>query len=296
MARLARAALIRTAPPVAGGARSIEGATGYHGAMADPPARVIAELYAVPPSAFTRERNARAAALAKARHPDEARAVKQLRRPSASLWATNQLARAEPTRLAAFLEAVDRLRATQLRTPRAAAETAREHREHLNALVQRAGEVLHREGYRLTPALTRRISDTLFGAAADRRLADDLRHGRLAAEVAAPGFDALVGIPGAGRLHIVTGGNTAPRAVKVGKPAVAPAPAATNQVREAEERRRIEALEHEAATRKASVAKLEGEITAAATALAEQRRRLSTARREAKRAASTARKTRKTAR
>jgi fructose-1-phosphate kinase PfkB-like protein len=128
---------------------------------------VIAELYAVPPSAFTRERNAKAAALAKARHADEARAVKQLRRPSPSLWAANQLARAEPTRLAAFLEAVDRLRATQLRTPRAAAETAREHREHLNALVQRAGDVLHREGYRLTPALTRRISDTLFGAAAD---------------------------------------------------------------------------------------------------------------------------------
>ena len=68
--------------------------------MADPLARAIEQLYRVPLGAFTRERNATAAALRKAGQPAQAHAVSQLQRPSAPLWATNQLAHEEPKRLA----------------------------------------------------------------------------------------------------------------------------------------------------------------------------------------------------
>jgi hypothetical protein len=250
-------------------------------------------LRAVPPSRFIRERDARAAALAKAGKADEARAVKALRRPSPSLWAVNQLARVDPKGLGAFLQTAGQLRATQLRDPQAASETARRHREQLGALLERARDVLRGEGYRPTPALERRISGTLLGGAADRAVADDLRAGRLAAELQAPGFDALLGAPGAGRLRVVKGGATSPRTVAPAKAASAlPAPPAPPADVEAEARRQRQAraLAEEAATRHAAAERLEREIAAAATALAEQRRRLHAARQDAKRATAAARK------
>jgi hypothetical protein len=105
--------------------------------MADGADRIIAQLYRVPPSAFTRERNARATALEKAGEPAQAHAVRQLRRPSASLWATNQLAPDDPKRLATFFETVEEVRRTQLRDPRGAGEAMRRHRGELDARVTR---------------------------------------------------------------------------------------------------------------------------------------------------------------
>jgi hypothetical protein len=258
-----------------------------------PPARILAELYAVPPSAFTRERNARAAALAKAGKADEARAVKQLRRPPASLWAVNQLARAAPRELEAFLEAARRLRATQLRDPRAAAEAVREHRTHLGALVEQARGVLRGEEYHPTPAIERRISDTLLGAAADGRLAEDLREGGLAAEMQAPGFDALMGAPGAG-LRLVRASPTKETSPEKRARPSGPKPSTSEKpVSNADDegaRQRAQALAQEAAARQAAAQQLEREITAAAGALTEQRRRLRDARREARRAAAAVQK------
>jgi hypothetical protein len=249
----------------------------------DVPEQALEALYAVPLRDFTRERNARAAALAKAGNATAAEAVKALRRPPAWLWVTNQLGRLEGKHLAAFLEAASRLHATQLRDPQAAGATAQQHRAHLGTLLQRARDVLRREGHRVTPALERRISNTLLGAAADGRLADDLRHGRLTSGVQAPGFDALLGAPGAGRR---------PPAKLTGK-RVPPAPtASTSKAQVVEERTRLRAraLADEAAAREAAARRLESEIAAATTALAEQQRRLRNARRDARRAAEAARK------
>src|SRR5262245_19084232 len=162
--------------------------------MAAPPDRVVEQLYAAPLRTFIRERDAKAAELTRAGEAEQARAVKQLRRPAISLWAINQLAHADPERLAALIDAVGRVRATQLQDPRGSAEALRRQRADLQALVNRAGELLGGEGYRLTPAMARRISDTLLGAAVDRRLAADLRAGRLMAEVPAPGFEVLSGV------------------------------------------------------------------------------------------------------
>jgi len=167
--------------------------------------RATDELSAVPPKDFTRARNARAAALKAAGHPGEAAAVRRLTRPTATLWATNQLARVDPTRLARFVDVVQQLRRTQLRDPRATAEALRAQRTELEALVHRAKEIMARAGYRASPAHLRRIEDTLRGAAVDGRLAEDLTRGGLAAELAAPGFEILAGVAPARPLRIVRG-------------------------------------------------------------------------------------------
>ena len=83
--------------------------------VTDLSADAIGKLYAVPLAAFTRERDALAAALKKADHAAQARAVRQLRRPSAALWATNQLAHTDTERLAAFLDGITQVQKTQLR-------------------------------------------------------------------------------------------------------------------------------------------------------------------------------------
>jgi hypothetical protein len=177
--------------------------------VTDLPSDAIAKLYAVPLGAFTRERDALASALAKDKRADEARAVRQLRRPSAPLWATNQLAHAERERLDAFLDGIAQVRKTQLRDPRAAAEGLARQRRELQSLVRRAGELLAKHGTRATPDAVRRISDTLLGAAVDGQRANDLRHGRLTEELDAPGFEVLAGGGRADHLQLVKGGKAA---------------------------------------------------------------------------------------
>ena len=176
----------------------------------------ITKLYAVPLDAFTRERNTLAAALAKAGQADRARAVRELRRPSAPLWATNQLARVDAERLEAFLDSVVQIRKTQLRDPRAATEALTRQRRELQHLVRQAGELLAKHGARATPEAERRISDTLLGAAVDRDRADELRHGRLTQELAAPGFEVLAGTGRPGHLRLVP--EASPRAPAIRRP------------------------------------------------------------------------------
>src|SRR2546423_8881248 len=166
-------------------------------------ARALERLYAVAPRDFTRARTTRAAELREARELDAAREIARLRRPSAPLWAVNQLARHAQPALERFLDAVDRLRRTQLSDPRGAMEAMRTERVQLEALVQRAEQALGEVGYSPSAEARRRISDTLLGAAADRRRAEALMHGRLTEELHAPGFDALAG---ATRLRVVQGG------------------------------------------------------------------------------------------
>jgi hypothetical protein len=166
-------------------------------------ARALERLFAVAPKEFTRARNSLAAELRKSRDADAARAVARLRRPSAPLWAVNQLARHARASLERFLEAVDRLRRTQLSDPRGAMEAMRAERAQLEALVTRAEQALSEAGYSASAEARRRIGDTLLGAATDRRHAEALLHGRLTEELHAPGFDALTG---ATRLRVVQGG------------------------------------------------------------------------------------------
>ena len=165
--------------------------------------RALERLYAASPNEFTRTRNSLVAELRKSHDADAAREIARLRRPSAALWAVNQLARHARAPLEGFLEAVDRLRRTQLSDPRGAMEAMRAQRAQLETLVQRAGQALEEAGYSVSADTRRRIGDTLLGAAADRYHAQALARGRLTVELHAPGFDALTGAP---RLRVLEGG------------------------------------------------------------------------------------------
>jgi hypothetical protein len=165
--------------------------------------RALERLYAARPNEFTRTRNSLVAELRKSHDADAAREIARLRRPSAALWAVNQLARHARAPLEGFLEAVDRLRRTQLSDPRGAMEAMRAQRAQLETLVQRAGQALEEAGYSASADTRRRIGDTLLGAAADRHHAQALARGRLTVELHAPGFDALTGAP---RLRVLEGG------------------------------------------------------------------------------------------
>ena len=104
--------------------------------------RVIDELYAVPPKEFSSARNATAASLKAAGHVKEAQAVRQLGKPSPFLWATNQLGRQDPEGVARFVDVVNRVRRSQLHDPRTAAEGMKTIRAELQALTNRAADVL----------------------------------------------------------------------------------------------------------------------------------------------------------
>jgi len=240
--------------------------------------RVIEQLYAVPLARFTAERNASATALRKAGHRSDADRVQTLRKPSPTLWATNQLARTEDHRLGHFLDAVNQVRTTQLRDPRAASEAMQTQRADLDALVERAGRLLTNAGLQPSTASLRRISNTLLGAAVDRRFADDLRHGRLTEELPAPGFEVLTGLAPAPQLRLVRGKR--PRGAEDSRQE-------ERHAREEEEERRRRAeeaarLEREAAERLNAVGALERELGDAETRLADVRRRLREARAAAK--------------
>src|SRR5262249_11904524 len=102
----------------------------------------LEKLYAVSPKEFIRTRNSLAAELRKSGDADAAREIAGLRRPSAALWAVNQLARQARAPLERFLDAVDRLRRSQLSDPRGAMEAMRAERAQLETLVERAGQAL----------------------------------------------------------------------------------------------------------------------------------------------------------
>jgi hypothetical protein len=249
------------------------------------PPQVLEELFTAPPSAFTKERNARAAALKKAGRHDAAEALRRLRRPNASLWATNQLGRLDARRLAAFIDAVGDLRRTQLRDPRAAGEALRRQRSALDALLEVAGKHLADNGLNATPEVLRRISNTLQGAAVDRQRTDELRHGRLTEELSAPGFEVFEGA-GPGRLRVVPGGKAETPAHTAERAQARRAAQEARQQRAEEDRQRRarEAEERERAAReqKAAAERAQKEVEDLAGKLAEARRRLSETRRGAK--------------
>ena len=71
------------------------------------------ELFTATLDAFVETRARLAAALTAAGRKDDAQALKKVRRPSPSAWATNQIVRRARAEVDAFLEASDRLRGSQ---------------------------------------------------------------------------------------------------------------------------------------------------------------------------------------
>lgn len=233
-------------------------------------------LHATPPAGFVAAREAAVRRLRDAGDAEAARAAAALRKPTPVVWALNQVARREPGAIAELLEATVHLRGAQLGDRAEAAAAIARQREALQRVVSGALARVPEAGAQVSRALVRRLEATALGAAFDPGAREDLRRGRLAREMAAPGFEAVSGaVPvreGAGR-----GERAGARERKErGGRERAEVPEREGQARDAERRRReaarLAASERRRWLRRAR--ELEG-------AAAERRRALATARRRA---------------
>jgi hypothetical protein len=190
----------------------------------------------------------------------------------------NQLARLVPKQVSHFVDLVQQARRNQLRDPRAAAEAMQAQRAELTALTKRAAEAMTKAAYRASSGALGRISNTLLAAAVDRHLAEDLRHGRLTAELPAPGFEVLAGISAGADLKVLPGGRASRRVSEEAQ-----------QARERAERERLaqqaEAARREAIERAEAAERAGQQVRDLKRQLAEAQRRFLAAQREAAAAA-----------
>ena len=147
---------------------------------------IAAELYALPPDDFTAARNARAGA---SDRPLAVR-IKALRKPTASAWAVDLLARegqlAEALELAAALrEAQDDLDGAEL------TRLSRQRRQLVAALATQAVGLAEERGVAISAAARADVEKTINAAVMDAAAAAAVMTGRLVRALEATGFDAV---------------------------------------------------------------------------------------------------------
>jgi hypothetical protein len=123
-------------------------------------------LFAASPREFVAVRARLAGELKAAGRSDEAKALAKLRRPTASVWAVNQLARRERAAVAELLALGSSLRTAERRLLRGGKagdfmEEARAARQKIAALVRRAEALMAAAGQAATASLGRAIAQTL---------------------------------------------------------------------------------------------------------------------------------------
>jgi hypothetical protein len=251
----------------------------------DPVEEAAGRLYGLPLEDFTRERDALAKELRKAKERDAAAAVGKLKKPSQAAWAANALAREHGDLVEALMQAVDDLREAQEAAmagggPEALRAATLDQRAAVDALVD-AARKLKPGGRAPTAATLERLRNTLNAAATDDEVREALRAGRLV-EDAEGGAWGLMGVSTA------TETDKAParprRAAKA--PAKAKAPkgesAEERKARQAAEREAREAAEREAREQRR---RLEADLKEARAEKRSHERELARAEREAARAA-----------
>jgi hypothetical protein len=156
------------------------------------------ELYGRPLEEFTQARNDLARRLKRAHQSDAAATVQALRKPNATAWAANRLARLDPAGVRRLLDAGVRLQEAQARAlageggASEIADATAEERAAVRTLVAEARSDL---GSRATAALVERLTQTLRAAAVDPEARALLAQGRLTEEVHAVGFGPLTAVP-----------------------------------------------------------------------------------------------------
>jgi hypothetical protein len=237
--------------------------------VADPVEQVAGRLYALPLEDFTRERDAAARELRKAKERDAAAVVAKLPKPSQASWVANALARERRDLVDALLDAGDELREAQEaavagKGAAALRDAAATERAAVDALVTAAAEL--RPGGRKPSAQTlERLRTTLNAAATDDDVRAALDQGRLVEDAS-----------GAGAWGLVAGGDV---------PATAPRPKRAAKVKkddDAEERAAREAAEREERERRQQ---LEAELREARAERRSRERELERAEKAAGRAA-----------
>jgi hypothetical protein len=153
----------------------------------------IDRLYGLPLEDFTRERNETAKRLRKEGERAKAARVQDLRKPTVSAWAINQLARKEKLLVRSLLSAVERVRKAQEKmlkggSPDRLREASDVERKALDELVNRAERLLTEGGRESARSVRDRIDRTLRGAATEPEARDLLKRGRLTGDVDPSGF------------------------------------------------------------------------------------------------------------
>ena len=154
-------------------------------------------LYGEELAGFVRERTRLASALRKEGRRAEAEHVQQLRKPSVSVWAVNQLARGHRKEIELLLDAGDRLAAAQRALlaggdRQAFDRASKAERDALNRLSTEARSILAERG---STATLERVISTLRAAALSEAARPDLARGRLTDDVDPAGFDAFTDSP-----------------------------------------------------------------------------------------------------
>lgn len=157
------------------------------------------QLYAQPPDAFTRVRNALARKLSEQGAKKEAATLRAQTRPTLAAWALNQAVRREPDLLERLLASGRELRQAQRRVlsgvkAHGLNEAMRERREAMRLLGGVAARVLEEAG-REPGAQRGAIDATLQAASVDGEAGQLLRLGRLTRPLPPPsGFGELAGL------------------------------------------------------------------------------------------------------
>lgn len=156
--------------------------------MADP----IDELYSLPLEEFTQARNELAKRLGDP-------TVRQLKKPSISAWAVNQLARQREVDMRRLLRAGERLEQAQKGVfaggdQRAFTDAQREQRDAIRRLRSEAAELLRAGGHPAADATLERLATTLQAAAGTEDGRERLRTGRLTEDLEPLGFGVFAGV------------------------------------------------------------------------------------------------------
>ena len=211
--------------------------------MADPVEDAAGRLYGLPLEDFTRERDATARELRKAKEREAAAVVAKLPKPTQAAWAANALVREHRDLIDALLDAVDDLREAQEtavagKGAEALRDAAAAQREAVDALVDAATK-LKPGGRKPSQATLERLRTILQAAATDEEVRSALDRGRVVADA-----------EGAGAWGLMPGADV-PATPRRTKPRAKPPPArdkeeaAERERRLREERERRQRLETE---------------------------------------------------
>lgn len=152
-------------------------------------------LYRLPLGEFIQARNQLAAALKKSGDGDAAKRVRELPKPSASAWAVNQLYWTAKTELDQLIAASENYRRAQKSALSGDAsklpDAERDRRRALEGATGRIRSILAESGQAASEPLMQRITTTLEAIASYGSANPFPMRGRLAEDVAPPGFAAL---------------------------------------------------------------------------------------------------------
>jgi hypothetical protein len=156
----------------------------------------LRDLFGVPPADFVAARDALAKELRAGRREAEAKEVASLRRPTAPVWAVNQLARRAPAEVGQLLESSERVQKAQLRG--ASGDELRAamagQRAALAKLEGAAEQILRGAGLQPSPGAIRTVQSTLQAAATGPpEMRERLRDGTMREALQPTGFEALLG-------------------------------------------------------------------------------------------------------